>query len=80
MPAGGYGVQGVSRRVGGSLDIEVLEVDGVTKDVGVFVDALPRLLVPGQPQVSGHQLQLCRARMSGLLPVPPSYPQESRSF
>ena len=70
----------MSRRVRGSLATKVLEVDGVTKDVGVFVDALPRLIVPGQPQVSGHHLQLCRARISGLLPVPPSYPQESRSF
>ena len=44
----------MSRIVGGSLDTEVLVVDGVTEDVGVFVDALLQLLVPGLPQVSGH--------------------------
>ena len=62
----------MSRRVGGSLDTEVLEVDGVRRDIGVFVDASLRLLAPGLPQVSEHHWLSCHAMMHDLLPGPPS--------
>lgn len=80
MPVDGCGVQGLSGKVGGSLGMEVLGEDGVKRDVGVFVDALLQLLVPGLPQVSEHHWLLCWARLRGPLPGPPSCPQESCSF
>ena len=54
VPAGDCVVRGVCGRAGGSLGTEVLGVDGVAKDVDVFVDASSLLLVLGRSQVSGH--------------------------